>query len=227
MEIYADKTFFGLDGTTENTIITKAAAMKGYVDPAPKLPTFNVTYANTFGTRLDNESLLSVRRFGKDAIQLNISNRNKIDPILENHLIFNELYDPSDCDDANGDTASNKYSSQENVFAHVIANKWKRKYGSGVNISDIKSELRNSIVDPEGEEDDTMGSSYDDIMKKVLIYLAMEVEETPLLSAIKGTKNSDTNESAIGVQFADFNPTESKPHKENGLDPRIMDFKTG
>jgi len=226
VEIYADKTFFGLDGTTENTIITKAAAMKGYVDPAPKLPTFNVTYANTFGTRLDNESLLSVRRFGKDAIQLNISNRNKIDPILENHLIFNELYDPSDCDDANGDTASNKYSSQENVFAHVIANKWKRKYGSGVNISDIKSELRNSIVDPEGEEDDTMGSSYDDIMKKVLIYLAMEVEETPLLSAIKGTKNSDTNESAIGVQFADFNPTESKPHKENGLDPRIMDFKS-
>jgi len=224
LDIYADKAFYGLDGVAENSVLKKVASSRGYTDPAPKLPTFNVTYANDFGTKYENNSLLSIRRFGKDPVQLNAVKKNSIDPLLESHLETKYNYDPSECDDATGKIIQTKYTSQENVFSKVISSKWKSAYGRDLDEGLIKSELLDSIDD--GDDDDMMGSTYDDIMRKVMISLATEVRNTPLLSKIEGTENEDTGDSAIGIQFADFNPTQSEIHKKHGLDPRIMDFKS-
>jgi len=228
--LYADKAYYGLDGVTEASVISNAAALKGYADPAPKLPTFNVTYANQFGTILENDTSFSVRRFGKDKINIHVIRKNEVDESLKS-IILEKGYDPSSCDTAQGWTEDsdgqlrNNYTSQENLFAHLISQKWQSYYNwteEDKNTDLVKSDLKDSVDD--NDEDDMMESTYDDIMRKTLILLAQEVSNTPLLTEIEGTKNNTTNKSAIGIQFVDVNPTQSKPHKQRGIDPRIMDF---
>ena len=224
--LYADKAYYGLDGITESSVISKTAATKGYEDPAPKLPTFNVIYANQFGTEIENETSFSVRRFGKSPINLHVVRSNEVDSNLK-AMILKTGYDPSPCDTADPSSGiRNNYTSQENLFAHIVSQKWQKYYGWSEQdelVDLINSELKDS-VDDGNDTDDMMESVYDDIVRKTIIMLAQEVSNTPLLSKVEGTKNSMNDESSIGIEFIEVNPTQSRPHKELGLDPRIMDF---
>ena len=123
--------------------------------------------------------------------------------------------------DEEGGLAIEPYTSQENVFSHIVSNKWYKLDSSDASKVSIRSELLDAQIDDTPE---TLSSTYDNIYQEVLKSMAKEVSKSPFLKKIAGTKNPETKRELIGLHFVDINPVDDPNHLLADLDPRLMDF---
>jgi len=221
---YRDKSFYALEGRANETVLTRAAKQAGYYDPVPAMPTFEVINGNTFGSLINNTSSFQIKRYGKDKVDIFITRENDMDPELRfSSQMSNYVEERCSIFDEEGGLAIDPYTSQENVFSHIVSNKWYRLDSSEEFKEAIKSELLDMQIDDTPE---TLSSTYDNIYQEIVKSMAKEVSNSPFLKTVAGTKNPETGKSLIGLHFVDINPTDDPNHILADLDPRIMDFKT-
>ena len=221
---YRDKSFYALEGRANETVLTRAAKQAGYYDPVPAMPTFEVINGNTFGSLINNTSSFQIKRYGKDEVDIFITRENAMDQDLRSSpQMSNYVEENCSIFDEEGGLAIDPYTSQENVFSHIVSNKWYSLETSEDFKKAIKSELLDMQVD---ETPETLSSTYDNIYQEIVKAMAKEVSNSPFLKTVAGTKNPETGKSLIGLHFVNINPTDDPNHILADLDPRIMDFKT-